>query len=122
MIAKLTELENGAHWDTVLEQTEYTLNNTVHRSFKEIPSKMLFGVQQKGEIVDELREGLEVIRDTIITESLEVIRVKAMYNQNQAQACNKTYFDKAMKKAKDYAKGVYFMVKNFVVQREWQKS
>jgi len=35
-----------------------------------------------------------------------------MYNQNQAQAYNKTYFDNAKKKAKDYAKGDYVMVKN----------
>jgi len=36
-----------------------------------------------------------------------------MYNQNQAQAYNKTYFDKAKKKAKKYAKEYYVMVKNF---------
>jgi hypothetical protein len=113
MIAKLTDRENGVHWDNVIEQVEYALNNTVHRSIKQVPSKMLFGVEQKGQIIDELREKLEDINHTVQVENVEEIRKRAMDNQSRAQAYNETYYDKTKKKPREYNKGDYVMVKNF---------
>jgi len=74
MFAKLTEPENDTHWDTVTEKIEYTPNSTLHKSIKEIPSKFQFGVQEMGEIVVELKERLQDIQDTIVTERLKKIR------------------------------------------------
>ncbi|KAH8285272.1 hypothetical protein KR054_007071, partial [Drosophila jambulina] len=113
MIAKLTEPENNVHWDNVIEQVEHALNNTVHRSIKQVPSKMLFGVEQKGQIIDELREKLEEINNTAQVENLDEIRKSAMVKQKQAQEYNETHYDKTKKRPKDYTKGDYVMVKNF---------
>lgn len=48
MIAKLTDIENGLHWDAVIEDVQFSLNNTKQRSVAQSPSKMLFGIEQKG--------------------------------------------------------------------------
>jgi len=61
MFAKLTEPENDTHWDTVTEKIEYT-------------PIFQFGVQEMGEIVVELKERLQDIQDTIVTERLKKIR------------------------------------------------
>jgi len=59
MIPKLTDIEKGLHWDAVIEDVEFSLNNTKQRSVAQSPSKMLFGIEQKGKVVDELRQKLE---------------------------------------------------------------
>ncbi|KMQ81616.1 hypothetical protein RF55_25750, partial [Lasius niger] len=59
MIAKLTDIEKGLHWDAVIEDVEFSLNNTKQRSVAQSPSKMLFGIEQKGKVVDELRQKFE---------------------------------------------------------------
>ncbi|XP_052855249.1 uncharacterized protein LOC128264009 [Drosophila gunungcola] len=105
MIAKLTEPENNVHWDNVIKQVEHALNNTVHRSIRQIPSKMLFGVEQRGQIIDELRDKLEEINNTAQVENLDEIRKLAMEKQIQAQKYNETYYDKTKKTPKDYTKG-----------------
>lgn len=81
MIAKLVDLEKGLHWDSVIERVEFFSNNTINRSMKQIPSKMLFGVGQKGEIVDELGEILKKMQESQGRESLEEIRDEAIEDQ-----------------------------------------
>ena len=56
MIAKLVRPEENIFWDMVLEKVEHSLNNTVHRAIGEHPSVMLFGVGQRGSVIDSLRE------------------------------------------------------------------
>ncbi|XP_039490057.1 uncharacterized protein LOC120450884 isoform X1 [Drosophila santomea] len=113
MISKLIEPDQGLHWDLVLEKVEYTLNNTQHRSIKQYPSIMLFGLQQKGQIMDELKEKIEEIGETIEERDLESIRNKGEASQKIAQAYNKEYVDKKRKRSGVFTKGDYVMVKNF---------
>jgi len=42
-----------------VEDVEFSLNNTKQRSIAQMPSKMLFGIEQKGKVIDELRQRLE---------------------------------------------------------------
>lgn len=74
---------------------------------------MLFGVEQKGQIIDELRDKLEEINNTAQAENLDEIRKLAMEKQKEAQEYNETHYDRKKKRPKDYAKGDYVMVKNF---------
>ena len=60
MIAKLVDPSKGRLSDTVVEDIEFVINNTIHGSIKEYPSVMLFGVKQRGKIVDDLKEALEL--------------------------------------------------------------
>ncbi|GJQ80858.1 hypothetical protein Trydic_g14119 [Trypoxylus dichotomus] len=53
MLAKITE--NPAKWDEVLEKVEYAINNTVNRSIKDTPTRLLFGINQRGKLEDCLK-------------------------------------------------------------------
>ena len=57
MLAKLSGSPDK--WDTVLEKVEFSINNTVCRSTGKTPSKLLFGVNQTGEVNDKIRQVLE---------------------------------------------------------------
>jgi hypothetical protein len=46
-------------WDHALAAVEFAINNTVNRSTKETPSKLLFGINQRRPIEDTLRDYLE---------------------------------------------------------------
>lgn len=47
-------LVNHADWVKQLGKIEFAFNNTVNSSIGTTPSKALFGVGQRGEIVDRL--------------------------------------------------------------------
>lgn len=49
----LTEYTNK--WDEVVYKVEFAINNTYHRSTGQSPNLLLFGVNQVGEIKDEMR-------------------------------------------------------------------
>ena len=50
---------NHCDWSIMLGKIEYGLNNTLHLTTKVSPSKLLFGVEQRCEEIDELTEYLE---------------------------------------------------------------
>ncbi|KAK9752204.1 hypothetical protein QE152_g4412 [Popillia japonica] len=51
MLAKLAP--DLSRWDEVLDRAEFALNNSIQTATGQCPSKLLFGVEQKGE--DELK-------------------------------------------------------------------
>ena len=58
MLAKLTEPITHADWVRMLTQVEFSINNTVHSTTKQTLSVMLFGVEQRGKILDVLTKHL----------------------------------------------------------------
>jgi len=113
MIAKLVDQSKGEYCDNVIDKREHALNNTLHRSIRQLPSKILFGVEQKEKIVDELKEKLEDINENTKLDSLAQIRKKAATHQKQVQDYNEKLFNKRRVKTRGYKKGDYVMVKNF---------
>lgn len=59
MIVKLVDSKTDITWIKTLETVEFALNNFSHRMINEHPSVMLFGVNQKGEISDQIRENIK---------------------------------------------------------------
>lgn len=59
MIEKLSEVKNQNNWSQILTQVEYALNNSSSTTTQVAPSVLLFGVRQRGVIVDWLSEYLE---------------------------------------------------------------
>lgn len=109
MIAKLTDSDDNKSWEKVVESVEFTLNNTRHRMIDEHPSVMLFGINQKGKIMDN-------IRDNVMAESVrnvKEIRGKAHEKQIRAQAYNENYVNSRRKDPIKYTVGDYVVVKNF---------
>lgn len=46
-------------WYKILSDIEFAINNTVHKSTGETPSRLLFGVIQRGANINKLKEYLE---------------------------------------------------------------
>lgn len=113
MIAKLTDIEKGLHWDAVIEDVEFSLNNTKQRSVAQSPSKMLFGIEQKGKVVDELRQKLEELDNVSEIRDLKEIRRKGSESQLKAQRDNEKRYNNKKKESTQYKVGDYIMVKNF---------
>lgn len=59
MLSKFSSANNK--WDLELNKVEFALNNTFNKSIKNAPSKILFGIYQRGKVDDELRLYLESI-------------------------------------------------------------
>jgi len=58
IVGKLSNPINQADWYKLINKVEHAINNSVHSSTLKTPSMILFGVDQKGPIVDELYEYL----------------------------------------------------------------
>lgn len=106
MIAKLCDEPHK--WDRVLSQVEYAINNTICRSTGETPSKLLFGVEQLGEINDKLK----LVLDANTNRDLVSIRESASEKIQKSQKENEHYYNQKHKEAKHYKKGDYVMIRN----------
>ncbi|XP_076660318.1 uncharacterized protein LOC143363643 [Halictus rubicundus] len=111
-LAKLTENCPGKRWYEVLEDIEYALNNTISKSVSETPSKLLFGVDQRGKTPDNLKGYIHewTSRKPV---DLNACRRNAAENNIRAQNYNKAYFDKKHKPPYTYTTGDYIMLRNF---------
>lgn len=107
VLAKITpELHK---WDTVLDRVEFAFNNTFCRSIKNTPSRLLFGVDQQGEILDALKFYLD---ESDKNRNLVEIRDSAAKAIGGTQAHNKELFDARHKAPRRYKEGDYVMIVN----------
>lgn len=112
MLSKLTESTEHADWTSHLSQIEYAMNNSVHSTTKYAPSELLFGVTQRGCIVDELTELLEDKLSTKTTRDLDEIRQSAVGNIERSQEYNHQYFLRHSVPAKSYSIGDFVVIKH----------
>jgi len=61
-------------WDQVINQVEFAINNTVFRSTGNTPSRLLFGLDQLGEIHNFLCLNLSQTKDDLSTKSDRIAR------------------------------------------------
>ncbi|XP_018395908.1 PREDICTED: uncharacterized protein LOC108774330 [Cyphomyrmex costatus] len=106
MLAKLSEVPSK--WDQVLVDVEYSLNNTVCRATGDTPSRLLFGVDQKGKVNDSLRS----ILDSDVDRNLEEIRDRAVEKNEKVQAQNECRYNLRRKSAREYKVGDYVEIRN----------
>jgi len=59
MLGKLTNAGTEKTLDNVLSEIEFALNNTSHKSSGTTASELLFGVSQRGVVIDFLKEVLD---------------------------------------------------------------
>lgn len=112
MLSKLAESVEHADWSDKLTQVEYAMNNTNHSTTKYSPSKLLFGVEQRGEAVDELTEHLEREYANQERVDLRKIRSEASSAILKSQAYNMRYFNEHHVPAKQFDVGEYVVIKN----------
>lgn len=112
MIAKLAD-ERNVRWYETLDDVEYACNNTINKSTGETPSILLYGVSQRGKIVDSIRDTLEKIGSIMDSRNLVDVRNKAKEKIKQSFETNKKYHDEKRKPARIYQVGDRVMIKNF---------
>lgn len=108
MLAKISEPSN--EWDRVLYKVEFAINNTIHRSTGQTPSRLLFGINQVGDVSDELRHVIEEINENRF--DLPEIREKASEQIVKAQTKSEEQYNVSRKEPVKYSVGDYVMIKN----------
>lgn len=111
ILAKITEPISHTDWRKKLVEVEFAMNNTVHCATKQSPSKLLFGIEQRGPIIDELTEYLHDVYAKGAT-NLNEIRVQSEQMIQKSQSHNQKYFDKKHKPAKEFKIGDIVVIKN----------
>lgn len=111
ILAKVTDPVNRADWKQKLSEVEFAMNNTVHCATKQTPTKMLFGVEQRGKIVHELTEYLNE-KYSVKEESLQEIRKRAVENIQKSQLQNQKLFEQKHKPAIEFEIGDLVVIKN----------
>ena len=114
MLAKISDPPSGKYWYKFLADVEFARNNTVHSTIGESPSRLLFGVNQRGSVIDPVVEYLEQAKHSEgDTRDFKQMWSEAAKKNKKSQDYNKTYFDKKHKEPHKYQIGNYVMVKNF---------
>lgn len=108
MLAKTSD--SSKKWDQVIDLAEFAINNTICRSIGTTPSKLLFGLDQLGQINDTLR--LYLNNQTTNERNLEKLREVASFEISKIQAVNEKYYDNTRKKANTYNINDYVMIAN----------
>lgn len=80
------------------------MNNTVNRATGETPSRLLFGVAQRGYVCDALKEYIEEQREP---EEKDLVQLQdsASKKIEKAGEYNERYVNKRRKKAREYSEG-----------------
>ena len=112
MLGKVTENDSGKYWYKVLPQIEYCINNTVVQATGNTPSRLLFGIDQRGQVDDQINEYLqEQVQNK--SRDLEAMRHKAANKIVAAQEYNTRYFNERHKNPHQYQESDYIMLRNF---------
>lgn len=112
MLGKLSESINHSDWSKRLLQVEAAINNSVHAITKQTPSKLLFGVEQRSEIVDELTEYLDSEKSYAENRDLEEMRAESLKLIERSQKYQNERSTISNKPAKQYESGDYVVIRN----------
>lgn len=88
------------------------MNNTIHRSIGTTPSRVLFGVDQRGQIVDLLTEHFEEASVNDLERDLDALRKGASDNIARSQAYSQKWFEENCRPAKEYSEGDFVVIRN----------
>lgn len=89
----LGKLYDEKDWHKSLGEIEFAINNMINRSTGETPSRLLFGVEQRGKIVDSLKEYVQDNNEPQLRE-LSKLRSKACDRILKTQKYNEDYKQK----------------------------
>ena len=106
IIAKLSESINK--WYQILYKVVFALNNSVSKATNEMPSKLIFGILQKGYVCDTLSSVLA----TYDERDLLQLRDNAKHNIEKCQIYNEIIYNKNKDNVQSYDIGDYVMIRN----------
>lgn len=109
MLGKLSEPVQHADWTKLLSKVEGAMNNSVHKSTGLAASEVLFGVMQRGEIVDRLSEYVDA-KVNNEERDLSRVRRKAEESIERSQRYNVKHFLSRSRPAKTFAVGDFVVI------------
>lgn len=112
MLGKLTEPINHADWVQKLNHIEYALNNTKHSTTGFSACELLFGVNQRGKIPDELSEYITAEYHETPVRDLETIRASASESIVKTQAYSEARQIEKSTPVREYKKGDFVVMRN----------
>lgn len=112
MIAKLAD-ERNMHWYDVIKDVEFTCNNSVSKATNECPSMLLYSVCQRGKVIDQLLDALQINGQIIKNRDLTNLRKQASECIKKHQSMNERIYNRRHKIAKEYKVGDKVMIRNF---------
>lgn len=112
ILAKLSEPMQHADWVKQLHVVEFAFNNTVSRSIQNTPSMLLFGVNQRGPIIDHLAEYLDGLEFNPIQRDLPVLRQNASDAIRATQEYNLKQFSETHRPAQVFRAGDFVVIRN----------
>jgi len=112
MLAKTSEPIQHSDWHKFLRKVEFAINNSFHCSTKQTPSKLLFGVDQRGREVDVLTEHLEEKLSVDISPDLDSLRSQASENIEKSQKRNLDWHIKNRKPHVQFKEDDYVLIRN----------
>lgn len=112
MLGKLSEPMNHGDWSNQLLRVEYAINNTTHSTTGQTPSMLMFGVEQRGEIVEQLTEYLNEKCTDETTRDLVKVRGKAAKAIDLSQKYAAGRAAQKNRSPKTYEVGDYIMIRN----------
>lgn len=89
MLAKLTDQPD--HWDKYVNKVEFVMNDTKSQSTGKTPSQLLFGIDQRGEVPDPLKDLVDI--NSLEVRDLMEMRKNVSESIQKHQAYNKNYFE-----------------------------
>jgi len=108
----LGKLYDGKDWHKSLREIKYAINNIVNRATGETPSRLLFGVSQRGHVHDALKEYVEEQTEPDVRDLVK-IQTDAAGKIKKTREYNEEYVNKKCKAARDYSEGDLVMIQNF---------
>ncbi|XP_076278424.1 uncharacterized protein LOC143208164 [Lasioglossum baleicum] len=87
------------------EDVEFACNNSNSKATNECPSVLLYGVRQRGKVIDHLKDALELERKITVNRDLEKCRKRAENQIIKNQEVNKRIYDTRHKAARKYKVG-----------------
>jgi len=111
MLGKLSDENQKGNWTHVLGDIEFALNNTVSRSTGETASRLLFGTEQRGKLIDRLKELLSEEKSE--RPDIKRIRESAVAKIEAVQRENAKRYSTARGKKNLYEVGDLVMIRNF---------
>lgn len=112
MLGKVTEPIEHSNWVAKIKDVEFAINNTSNRCTGESPSVLLFGINQRGQIVDPLTELLEEQGHNRGDRDLLAIRNRAEQNILKSQEYARKWYDEHSRGAKIYNVGDLVYIRN----------
>ncbi|KYM99254.1 Pro-Pol polyprotein [Cyphomyrmex costatus] len=100
-------------WKEKLQTVQFIINNSVHSALRTTPSKMLFGLDQRGRADDDLKSLINNLVDNqnVFHNQRETVRDMAVCANKKLREYNRLYYNERHKKPTSYKEGDYVLIR-----------